>query len=132
MDIFFQDPSDIPLPPSEVRIKDLRAEPWPDNRRLRVYLEITPFQARPSGEIILLDADGEEISSISIIETIDPKMEFTLHIRGEETIGEYSLKATVFYLEEIDEPVANEGSPPIQPKRDIVDETQLKIVIGNL
>jgi hypothetical protein len=132
MDIFFQDPSDIPLPPDEVRIKELRAEPWPDNRRVRVYLEVSPFQARPSGEIILLDSRGNEVSSISIIETIDPKMEFTLHIRGDETIGEYTLDAIIFYLEEFDEPDTTEESPPIQPEREIVDQAQVKFNIGDL
>lgn len=132
MDIFFQDPSDIPLPPDEVRIKELRAEPWPDNRRVRVYLEVSPFQARPSGEIILLDSRGDEVSSISIIETIDPKMEFTLHIRGDETIGEYTLNAIIFYLEEFDEPDTTEESLPIQPEREIVDQAQVKFNIGGL
>ena len=132
MDIFFQDPGDIPLPPDEVRIKKLRAEPWPDNRRVRVYLEVTPFQARPSGEIILLDAKDDEIASISIIETIDPKMEFTLHIRGREPSGEYTLKAAIFYLEELDEPEVPGESLPIQPNREIVDQAQVKFVIGDL
>jgi hypothetical protein len=132
MDIFFQDPGDIPLPPDEVRIKELRAEPWPDNRRVRVYLEVTPFQARPSGEIILLDAEGDETSSISIIETIDPKMEFTLHIRGREPSGEYTVEAAIFYLEELDEPEVPGESIPVQPKREIVDQAQVKFVIGDL
>ncbi|MGD9092829.1 MAG: hypothetical protein PVF74_08265 [Anaerolineales bacterium] len=131
MDIFFQDPSDIPLPPDEVRIKELRAESWPDNRRVRVYLEITPFQIRPSGEIILSDAQNNEVSSISIIETIDPKMEFTLHIRGGETSGEYTLNAILFYLEELDEPDEPGGSPPVQPKREIIDQAKVKFVIGD-
>lgn len=81
MDIFFSDPTAIPLPPDEVRVKELRAEPWPDKRRVRVYLEITPFQQRPNGNITITDAAGEEVASVSFIETIDPKMEFTIHLR---------------------------------------------------
>jgi hypothetical protein len=131
MDIFFQDPDEIPLPPDEVRIKELRAEPWPDNRRVRVYLEVTPFQARPSGEIILLDAQNNEVSSISIIETIDPKMEFTLHIRGSDTYGDYTLNAILFYLDELDESDEPEESPPVQPKREVIDHAQVKFVIGD-
>lgn len=130
MDIFFQDPSVIPLPPNEVRIKTLRAEPWPDNRRIRVYLEITPFQKRPSGEIILINSFGEETSSISIIETIDPKMEFTLHIRGQQPTGEFTVRATIFYLEE---PRVAEGEselPPDQPERNIVDQSDISVQIG--
>ena len=44
MDIFFQDPGAIPLPPDDVKIVELRAEPWPDNRRVKVYLERTGLE----------------------------------------------------------------------------------------
>ena len=132
MDIFFQDPNDIPLPPDEVRIKELRAEPWPDNQRIRVYLEVTAFQKRPSGEITLFTDQGEEISNINIIETIDPKMEFTLHIRGGEAKGEYAVEATIFYLQDIDDTDDPEDTSPIKPQRDIVDQAKVKFIIGDI
>ena len=97
MDIFFQDPTDIPLPPEEVRIRELTAEPWPDGRRVRVYVELTPFQTRPNGEINITNTDEEEVASVSFIETIDPKMQFTLHLRTPETQGEFSVNASIFY-----------------------------------
>jgi hypothetical protein len=97
MDIFFQDPTDIPLPPEEVRIRELTAEPWPDRRKVRVKLELTPFQKRPNGEINILNDKGEEVISVSFIETIDPKMQFTMHLRTLETEGEFTVTATVFY-----------------------------------
>ena len=50
MDMFFADPNDPPLPPEEVRLRELRAEPWPDVLRVKVFLELTPFQKRPSAE----------------------------------------------------------------------------------
>ena len=97
MDIFFQDPTDIPLPPEEVRIRGLTAEPWPDGRRVRVNLELTPFQNRPNGEIDIRNDQGEEVSSVSFIETIDPKMQFTMHLRIQETQGKFTVTATIFY-----------------------------------
>ena len=97
MDIFFQDPTDIPLPPEEVRIRELTAEPWPDGRRVRVYVELTPFQTRPNGEINITNEEEEEVASVSFIETIDPKMQFTLHLRTPETQGDYSVNAIIFY-----------------------------------
>ena len=103
MDIFFQDPSVVPLPPHEVRIRELRVEPWPDQRRIRIYLELTPFQLRPSGEISIIDSAGEEIASASIIETMDPIMELTIHLRGEITPGTYSVRAQVYYLSDVSE-----------------------------
>lgn len=128
MDIFFSDPTAIPLPPDEVRVKELRAEPWPDKRRVRVYLEITPFQQRPNGNITIIDAAGEEVASVSFIETIDPKMEFTIHLRRQETSGEYSVSATLFYEE-------NAGTqddqviPPSELKQTVVDQAVTNFAI---
>ena len=48
MEIHFHDPSEAPLPPGETRISAVRAEPWPDGRRVSVEVEITPFQQRPN------------------------------------------------------------------------------------
>lgn len=100
MDIFFQDPSEIPLPPEEVRIKRLAADPYPDGRRVRVHLQLTPFLKRPNGEINVFNTSGDEVASLSIIETIDPNMEMTVHLRGQDLVGKYRVEAKVFYLEE--------------------------------
>jgi len=124
MDIFFQDPTAIPLPPQEVRIKDLRAEPLPDNRRVRVYLEITPFQKRPNGEVRISNAHGEELASVSIIETMITKMEFTLHLRGAAIIGPYTLSAMITYLEESDP--SSEEQAPQERKQIIVDQQETR------
>ncbi|HNB52841.1 MAG TPA: hypothetical protein PK530_12910 [Anaerolineales bacterium] len=97
MDIFFQDPDDIPLPPNEVRIRKFALQPYPDGRRVRVYLEITPFQKKPSAEIYLLNPAGQPAGNVSIIETIDPRLEMTLHLRGALTSGTYTARADLFY-----------------------------------
>jgi hypothetical protein len=47
MDFFFPDDLTPRLPPEETHILDLRAEPYPDRGRVRVNMEITPFQTRP-------------------------------------------------------------------------------------
>ena len=100
MDIFFQDPNAIPLPPDEVKIVKLRAEPWPDNQRIKVHLEITPFLKRPNGEISLTDAHGNQIASVDIIESIETSMDFTLHLRGVEPAGDFIVSALIYYLED--------------------------------
>ena len=97
MDIFFHDPDDIPLPPGEVHIRQFNAQPYPDGRRVRVYLEISPFQKRPSAEISIFDVEGQEISSVNIIETIDPRMEMTMHLRGSQQKGMFTIRADLFY-----------------------------------
>lgn len=122
MDIFFTDPTDIPLPPEEVRIRQFLAQPWGDGVRIRIYLELTPFLKRPNGDIIVHNARGEELANVSIIETMDPKMEFTLHLRGAERVGPFSAAVRIFYLEE---PPEGEDIPPDQRPRQMVDQAEL-------
>lgn len=125
MDIFFQDPSAIPLPPKEVRIKELRAELWPDNRRVRITLEVSPFQRRPNGEVSITNPQGEEVASASIIESIVPRLEFTMHLRGENPPGEYQVSATIFYAVEAE----GQDAPPVEQERMVVDEASVSFLI---
>jgi hypothetical protein len=131
MDIFFQDPSDIPLPPEEVRIRQFRAEPWPDGRRVRVLLELTPFQKRPNSEVCITDSQGEEIANISIIETIDPKMEFTMHLPALVPAGQYTVSATLFYTDPLPQPAENtDTSQPLElPASKVVDHASTTFMI---
>jgi len=127
MDIFFTAPTDVPLPPEEVRVREFRADPWPDGRRIKVYLEVTPFQKRPSGEVLITDVAGKPVATANIIETIDPKMEINLHLRAEDTRGEYQASVVLFYLQEIPD---DEDENLRQPDRMIVDEAQTTFSIA--
>lgn len=129
MDIFFQDPNAIPLPPGQVRILDLQVQPWPDGRRVRVYLELTPFLRRPNGELSISNALGAQLASISIIETMVPKMEFTLHLRGGDLAGPFRLDAEIFYLETPEGMDNPEDIPPDQRTRLQVDQRQVSFEI---
>lgn len=92
----YQPPEDG-LPPGEVRFLELRVEPWPDSHRVRVHMQITPFLERPNIEATITDAGSKEVANIHIIESIDDRMTFTMHIRSEEVKGPYSLTATLSY-----------------------------------
>ncbi len=93
-------PPENGLPPQAVRILSLRAEPWPENaRRVRIHLDLTPFKERPNVEVRITDAGDQEVASITIIESIEDRMTFTMHIRGETVQGPYTLSARVFYPE---------------------------------
>ena len=96
MDFFLPEDHLQRATPEETRITSLTAEPYPDGYRLRVYIEMTPFQQRPHLEVTLNDADGDEIASSSIVEPLTWKIEFTMHIRGELN-NPYTLEATLFY-----------------------------------
>jgi hypothetical protein len=96
MDFFLPEDHLQRMTPEETRITALSAEPYPDGYRLRVKMEMTPFQKRPHLEVRLTDKSGEEIASTSIVEPMGWKLEFTMHIRGELN-NPYTLEAKLFY-----------------------------------
>ena len=109
MDFFFpelnpENEGVVPLPPAEMRILELRAEPVQDDgpKRLRVYFDVTAFQQRPYLEVALLNARGEEIASANIIEPMTRKNVFTMHIRGPQHEGAFSLSARLYYPDQPD------------------------------
>ena len=69
---------------------------YPDGYRVRVNIEVTPFQKRPHVEVTLTDSIGDEIASTTIVEPLSWKLEFTMHIRGELN-NPYTLEAKLFY-----------------------------------
>ncbi len=108
MDIFFQDSSETPLPPDEVRIRALTAVPWPDGRRVRIYLEVDPFQKRPSAEVVITDSEGVVAAQASVIESMARKMEFNMHLRQGQPSGRFTVSAVLFYSDPIPEPQPRE------------------------
>jgi hypothetical protein len=98
MDFFFPEDQLQRMTPEETRITSLMAQPYPDGYRLHVHIEMTPFQKRPHLEVVLKDADGDEVASTSIVEPLSWKIEFTMHIRGELN-NPYTLEAKLFYPE---------------------------------
>jgi hypothetical protein len=128
MDIQFSDLSEVPLPPDEVRIRKFAIEPYPDSKRLRVYLELTPFQKRPSGEILVTNLLGTPVANANIIEAIDFNMTLTLHLRSPEAAGQFLASVKIFYTESLDE--ITEGDQILKsPDRTIVDETEVSFEI---
>ncbi len=121
MEAFFRDPNEPVYPPSEVRIKELRAEPRADGQRVRVFLHITAFEKRPNGEVRVLNANGEELASANFIEALSPRMEFTLHLRG-EVLNPHRLQARVFYLSEENQ---SENQVEIEDALIVVDQAQI-------
>jgi hypothetical protein len=95
---FDQPPPPDALPPAEVRFLDLRVEPWPDNRRIKVLIHLTPFQEFPNLEVTLLDQENEELARASIIENTEAKLVFTMHLRGAQPgEQEYTLRVSIGY-----------------------------------
>lgn len=129
MDIFFTDPTEVPLPPDEVRIRSLRAEPWPDGRRVRIYLEIDPFQLRPNAEIRVFDQDEEEVSSLNVVETMERKMEFTMHLRRGDPCGHFQVEALLFYSEPIDSEAEAQAETAPAIRHKVIDRARASFSI---
>jgi hypothetical protein len=96
MDFFFPEDNLNRMVPEETDITSLSALPYPDGYRLHVHIEMTPFQKRPHVEVSLRDANGEEVTSSTIVEPLSWKIEFTMHIRGELN-NPYTLEARLYY-----------------------------------
>lgn len=127
MDIFFNDPNEIPLPPEEVRLSELIAEPWLDGRRVRITLEVAPFQKYPSADVIITNVAGEKVSQANILEFITRKIELNLHLREAKPGGEYQVQAVLYYQKL---PAVNEEPSSDEPQKPlIVDRRQTSFTI---
>ena len=120
MDIMFQDSQADLLPPESVRILKLKVDPFPDGKRVRLMVELTPFQKKPSGDIFITNQENEIVTSASFIEAITSKFDMTLHLRSHQP-GLYIAKLTLFYISEIEDQDRN-GELFIQPEKKVVDE----------
>lgn len=115
MEFFFPELSEndgnIPVPPGEMRFIELRAEPVIDDGplRARVYVEVTPFQKRPFIEVVLTGENGQEIATASVIEPLQRKNVFTMHIRGEQQKGTFNLYARMYYPSNTENPTDQEN-----------------------
>ena len=131
LEFFFPELSEnganVPVPPAEMRFLELRAEPVIDDGplRIRVYVEVTPFQKRPFIEVTLSGENGDEIATASVIEPMQRKNVFTMHIRSQQQRGKFSLYARLYYPSNTENPTDQENLTILeadQAKHDFVVE----------
>lgn len=97
IDPFLQNNNTL-LPRDQVRVIHVEATPYPDRRRIRVSVEVTPFRERPNLEITIRDAAGQRVVGTSVLETMLVKMEFILHMRGsDDPAGDYAVQVMLYY-----------------------------------
>lgn len=137
-DIFWTDASEAPVPPDEVRIRQFSAAPRRDGTRIDVAAELTPFQKRPNLEVSIHNAAGNEVAALSVVEAIDPKMDFTMHLRETKTGGSYRVVMLVFYADVEQQQAANGSAKGhassageiLQNARQIVDQREINFEIS--
>ena len=106
MCVFWSDPDDPPRPRSEVRIREVTAVPYPDGRRVRLAIQLTPFEERPNLEIEVLSASGEQVATMTLVESLQHELELTVHLRESRPEGEYRALVAVHYT----------GEPPVDTR----------------
>ncbi len=133
-DIFFTESGEAPVPPNEVRIRQLSAAPRRDGVRIDVHAALTPFQRRPNIEVAITNSQGHEVAAVSLVEAIDPKMDFTMHLREPETGGSYTLAMRVFYADIEQHQAAANGEASageiLHKAKEIIDQRQIQFEIA--
>ena len=99
MGIEFVDPELLPQQPELVRFKNIFIQCYPDGRRVKVKIEVTPFLQPPDIEIVVYSPDGDQVASASIVEMGSTNLEVTLHLRGKKTSGLHSCKVKLIYTD---------------------------------
>ena len=97
MQFFFPEDNIKRTSPEETEILSLTAEPYEDGRRVRVNVAMSAFEKRPHLELLLTDAESQEISRVSFVEPMQFKLEFTMHLRTQPADGPLDLEARLFY-----------------------------------
>lgn len=95
-----------------MEIRKLEVQPYEDRHRVRIDFEISPFLQRPNIEIIVINQNGQQVSQFSVVEAIENKMEFTLHLREPNPAGVYTLEMQLFYTDLTG--LEDEEGPPIK------------------
>ena len=99
--MFFSDEAEVPLPPREVRILEVTAQPEPSGHRIALNILLTPFLEYPNLEVALLRPDGTEERSLSIIGAMDRHLALTLHVSRPEPGGKYTINIDLYHENEM-------------------------------
>ena len=91
------------LPPEKVRVEKVSATPYPDGRRVKVAVELSPFREQPDLDIDILDAQGRAVAGVNVIGVMNFRTAFVLHLRGvAEPAGDYTVRVHLRYEEHAD------------------------------
>jgi hypothetical protein len=88
------------------------AEPFLDNRRVRLTINIEPFQQPPDIEIVVSNPAGQRVTEATIIGAPNKRITLTVHLRDEVVEGVYRFQFSLGYQD-----------------IGIVDRTELELII---
>jgi len=123
--------SSSPKAPSaqdDIKILSFDAEPYPDDRRVKVKLLLSSFLEGPNALITLSNEENQELTSVNIVNIFTLENEFTLHIPGNKNLpGNYIVNVEVFYVEE--EEIEQDGEQRLSFKQSLVDSASTSFSI---
>jgi hypothetical protein len=99
MFIQIEDPAEAPLPPEQVRFRDVVIQPYPDRDRVKLTFELTPFQSAPDLALEIVDQAGRVVASLVVIGAHARTLELTAHLRSRDPSDRYQLEARLTYEE---------------------------------
>jgi hypothetical protein len=100
MDRHFDVPNNPVTSSNGVRIVSFGVEPYPDGRRLKCTLILTPFSTPSDVEIIIEDHEGHTVAGSSIVGLVDSKAVFTMHIREPASDRSYLARVSLIHPDE--------------------------------
>ena len=93
-------PQDDAVEPKDVKILSLNAKTLENPQKVRVTVQVTPFQSLPDLFFAIYDEqNGTEVSSVNMIESVLDQINFVMHIRKnmDSIVGPYKLVCQVIY-----------------------------------
>jgi len=81
----------------EVRFERLGLFMYDDGRRFAIGFELTPFQERPSMQVFVADDSGNEQTSMTVIEAMQPNFSLTMHLPEETESQNLKVTAVIYY-----------------------------------
>lgn len=99
---FITDPEMAPQPREEIEILEFDLSPYPDRRRVKMSIRLTPFAPvdRPNLQIWVVNAANEPAGEISVIGAMQTRLNLTMHLRDELIDGEYTFTANLSFDDE--------------------------------
>ena len=94
---FYDDPNGGPKAREDVRLNRLGLYMYPENRRVAVGFDMTPFFEKPSIEVTITNERGEKASSLTVIEAMQPNFSLIMHLRDQVPTDMYQVEAVVYY-----------------------------------
>jgi hypothetical protein len=85
-----------PAPVANVRIECVGVNPL-DRRRVDVAVDLAPCRQPVTVEMAIVGPEGEEVSSITVVENRERALDRIMHLRHDARAGEYILHVGIFF-----------------------------------